>query len=109
MVFLTLKTRFPREREFLAYVKQHTDPADKLEARSIQIYMRVCRIFWLDLTAEQKRQFAQYYVDVSLNRLETFGPGRTQRQVVSRSGRHHFASVPGRRQAFGNVFQPDGA
>jgi len=70
MVFTVLKGRYPRERDFLAYVKGHTVPEDHLEARSIQVYMRVCRIFWLELTPEMKERFARYYNNVSLSRLE---------------------------------------
>lgn len=70
MVFTVLRGRFPRERDFIAYLKSHTTPDDHLEARTIQIYMRVCRIFWLELTPEMKARFAKYYNNVSLSRLE---------------------------------------
>jgi hypothetical protein len=70
MVFTVLRERYTRERDFLAYVKSHTVTEDHLEARSIQVYMRVCRIFWLELTPEMKERFARYYNNVSLSRLE---------------------------------------
>ena len=70
MLFLTLKTRFPREREFFDYVKTHSTREDHLERRSIETYMRVCRFFWLELPKDQREGFAHYYGNVRLNRLE---------------------------------------